>query len=384
MSSFSWLEVKPDDSGPAKVVQTAFKIKAADGEDFKPDIATRSRQEFLKLCLRDPAAVSMGSDSFFTTGDFEPAKADNGSYLRRVGLYDLRGINEPWQLVKEIRPSFMPMTKKFRPTVKKLLVARRTADKVDALANDASLLPAMIFPILTGDTEFRAPPESFNLKVGRGAAVASYVVPLPLRTSAGASINVSVKIHVYETYNDALEASAFELYKFESMPAKVVIPRSDVYGSYMVQSTKSLFMVRGNLMIDMTALGLDQYKLMYGELLKMAGRLFKYLAHRVALPFQARRPNVIVAEEWRSNSKGEYSAKDAMCVYIASGDGTSGVEQPIIFAGASSPEFGLDRRFSFYSLNKESQLSTREVHITIGVAHAETFFPAAATFTVNL
>ncbi|KAF4957096.1 hypothetical protein FGADI_3315 [Fusarium gaditjirri] len=402
ISSFSWLEIKPNDSNPPTVIQTAFKIKSAtNGNKFIPDVAQRPRKAFLQSCVKNPEAFpNLGMDDCYTTTDFEPVKADNkGLYLRRVGLYDLRGINEPWQLVTYNRPSLMPMTKKSRFAIKKVLL-ERGGDEKAALLNDASLLPSVILPILADKPNFKVTPESFNLKVGRGVAVASYTLPTRLKSPTGTPINACVKIHVYETYNDALEAMAFELAKLESMPDKVARPRSSIYGSYMILTTKSLFMVRGNLMVSMAVLGLDRYDDTLPEaLLKMADQLYEYLKVRVALPFQARRPSVIVADEWKANSKvveprkpfdvavqlkGEYNVKDTMCVYIASGDGTSSTEQPIIFTGASEPAFGSDRTFSFYSLNKENKQIPGEVHVTIGVAHSETFFPAADTFTVKL
>ncbi|KAH6949559.1 hypothetical protein DER45DRAFT_649950 [Fusarium avenaceum] len=402
MSSFSWLEIKPNDSNPPTVVQTAFKIKGpTDGDGFKPDVAQRGRKAFLQSCISNPETLpNLGMENCFTTADFDPIKADNnGLYLRRVGLYDLRGINEPWQLIAYNRPSLMPMTKRSRFAIQTLLQAREGDEKI-VLLNDASLLPSAILPKLTSDPKFKVTTENFNLKVGRGVAVASYTVPLGLRSPTGSDINACVKIHVYQNYNDALEAMAFELAKLESMPEKVVRSPSHIYGSYMIQTTKGLFMIRGNLMVNMTVLGLDQYDDTLAEaLFKMAGQLYIYFIVRVALPFQARRPSVIVADEWKTSSKvvelrkpfdvavqlkGEYIEKDTMCVYIASGDGTSSTEQPIIFTGISKPVFGSDRTFSFYSLNKENKNIPGEVHVTIGVAHSETFFPATATFTVKL
>lgn len=120
-------------------------------------------------------------------------------YLRRVGLYDLRGINEPWQLIAYNRSSLMPMTNRSRFAIQTLLQARKGDEKI-VLLNDASLLTSAILPKLTSDPKFEVTTENFNLKVGRGVAVASYTVPLGLRSPTGSDINACVKVSLFDQF----------------------------------------------------------------------------------------------------------------------------------------------------------------------------------------
>ena len=181
-----------------------------------------------------------------------------------------------------------------------------------------------------------------------------------------------------------MEALAFELCKFECDLQQVLRPTSVVYGDCLLQTAKSLFMICGNLFIDMTILGLDSYgdSNVAAALLSVAERLSNYLLDRAVLPFQARKPTIRLADVKENKIKllGAFditineteTLADVVAVHIARRIGTDNVEQPIILTSLGAAGSGT-RTLSFLAIKKELENVEEEVSISISAAHPDTF-----------
>ena len=225
----SWLEVNTAQKGPGRtdcVVQATFGVQESKKGGFEASVARLGRSDFIKTLVQDPDSDHLGldveagieskvatccrclfvprarfladkhsPDSFSSFADAEGN--DGSSYRRRVGLYDLRGINEPWPLRNKdgnlSKPTpILPMNRSTRWFVTNLVrsgMGKRETKPV----NDASLRPEVIFPILANQPSFKAPVDAFRLQVGRGISVATYLVPLDV---AGVALKISTSVKV--------------------------------------------------------------------------------------------------------------------------------------------------------------------------------------------
>lgn len=128
---------------------------------------------------------------------------------RRVGIYNLRGVNEPWPWRYESaigKPSILALPPSVRtiigsvlqlPGVKNTDPTSRRAD----LVNAGSLRPSRIYPLVKSQPPqqvlYDGKNDYFRLVVGRGVSVATYIVPLA-RTGTYAAMKTRVKVRAIQ------------------------------------------------------------------------------------------------------------------------------------------------------------------------------------------
>ncbi|KAF5675141.1 hypothetical protein FDENT_9834 [Fusarium denticulatum] len=405
----SWLELQTQIEGPnaVSVVQAAFLTKGPKEEQYKADTADIQRTSFLPRHFQDWSALETKNNCFYTSDTSIPVPPardiDNGLY-RKVGLSNLRGVNEPyvWTYTGN-KPLPIPMPDPVLTTITTVLSKsdkRSLATSVDRarLINGGSLRPARIFPLLTGASPYIAKDGDFRLLVGRGISVATYQVPL---TSFGVTsgANAKIKISTLSSFSEAMDMLAVSLSGFESSLDQVVRKNHPMhtYGNYMIRTSRCLILVRNNLLLDLTVPGVAIYDEQTEKaLLDIANKLDSYFAKSSVGRSQLREaafqtgdhPEQVKSQQAFdvTMTNADYLAQD-MGVYIAAG--TSSVQQPIICTsvGATTADVSSgqsSRKLSFFPVLKDNTNLSLDVSLSISAAHQDTFFTSTKTITITV
>ncbi|KAK1995814.1 hypothetical protein LX36DRAFT_611814 [Colletotrichum falcatum] len=403
----AWLEIQTDPAKPALVVQAAFETKAKGEAQWAPDAANILRGDFLKRHFKEVKALTDKQELYHTTSSLSlvlDADLSGNDLYRKAGLYNLRGVNEPWPWrYRVIKPSILPTAPSLLVLIGSILNAgdhKNAANAASAsrLINSGSLRPSRIYPLLkTGlkiqPREYNGGSDYFRLVVGRGVTVATYVVPLG-QSGAVPNLEARIKISTLETFSDAIQALISELTGFESDIDKVILANDakKTCGDYMIQTTQSLFLVRNNLLVDLTILGLGGCgnPAAPAALLAHARVLDAYLAANGTLACQARRAAFTVAavpddsvavDQSFSITLGNVDGlAEEMDVHVSAGQSIAA--QPIISTRVgpllTDATMALStRRLSFYVLQKDREDLSLGVDIVMTGAHYDTFYPSS-------
>ncbi|KAF5966209.1 hypothetical protein FBULB1_11755 [Fusarium bulbicola] len=403
----SWLESQTQKEGPNAicVVQAAFLAKGPKEEHYKADTADIQRTSFLRRHFQDWSALETKNNCFYTSDAFKPVPPVGGlenSLYRKVGLSNLRGVNEPyvWTYAGN-KPSPIPIPDPVLNTITTLLSKsdkRNLATSADRarLINGGSLRPARIFPLLTGSLTYIANDGDFRLVVGRDISVATYLVPLAsYGVTSGA--NAKIKISTLSSFSDAIDMLAVSLSGFESSLDQVVLPNDPMhtYGNYMIRTSRCLLLVRNNLLLDLTIPGVDIYdKKTEDALVDIASKLDAYFSKSSVGMSQLRKAAFQIGdrpEQVKSQQAFDVTLTDVdyltndMGIYIAAG--TSSVQQPIICTsvGAIAADASIrqsSRKLSFFAVLKDNTNLSLHVSLSISAAHQDTFFTSTKTITI--
>ncbi|KAM0541339.1 hypothetical protein ACHAPJ_013287 [Fusarium lateritium] len=426
----AWLEIQtePANSSPATafVVQAAFETKGKNDAQWAPDTANIVRDDFFKRHFKDsqslmqhneyflyavPTLTRTAEDSSSTISPVLDADPVGNDLYRKAGLYNLRGVNEPWPWRhRGIKPSILPSAPSLRVLIGSIL---NTKDKKNStnptgssgVINAGSLRPSRIYPLLKAQlngqpNKYDGAADYFRLVVGRGVSVATYVVPLD-QNGAIPDVKVRVKISTLESFSDAIEALIAELNGFESDLEKLVLTNDPqkTYGDYMIQTKQSLLFVRNNLLVDISILGLSSYgnPAASDALLALARVLDTYLSASGNMGCQARRSaftiattpddNVIVDTSFSIVLGNVDWLTEETSISISAGQST--VEQPIISTSVGplvvdNQHKRSTRKLKFFVLQKDLDDLSLVVDIYISGAHYDTFYPCTKATRVTI
>jgi hypothetical protein len=380
------------------VAQAAFNTKAKNEQVFKPDTADVNRSDFFQRHFEAWQGLSNNENAIYNSDAFGPIDSpDNsrGALFRKVGLRNANGVNEPWPWnFKGIKPSFVPMANSTRDKIVNLLKqGRNDAAPNCGLINGGSLKPGRIAAVLSAGPAWDSR-KGFRLTAGRDVSTATYIMPL---LDNGTS-NVRVKISTLRSFSDAVEALAVALTGFESDLAQIVLSNDSkrLHGQYMLRTAQSLFLVRNNVLVDLTVLDLDHLAVAADELLILAGKLDTYLANCSVEPSQARRAVFSIGSKPETVTLGtvfpvelvnvEYLAAE-MDVYVSAE--TSNVQQPIICTSTgvvSVPKNSKEtiRTLSFLPVRMDNACMELNVTICVSALHFDTFYPSSRSLMVTL
>ncbi|KAK2026629.1 hypothetical protein LX32DRAFT_701065 [Colletotrichum zoysiae] len=406
----AWLEIQRDAGTEASVVQAAFNTKDKNEPHPRPDIGDNTRLEFLKRHFKDTDKLSKQSELFFDSTRTDPVKGadvSGNTLYRKAGLYNLRGVNEPWPWGYQAggpRPSPSPLVPSLSTSIGSALNAQgtrnnaRTAKNLD-LISAGSLRPSRIYPLLKSKTPYKGDTDYFRLVVARGVSVAAYVVPLD-QSGGVPNVDARVKISTFERFSDALDGLINELAGFESNLDKVIVPNDPQkqYGNYMVRTNRSLIFVRNNLLVDLTILGTNSYVNLAATaaLLALAGTLDSYFALSTVSLAQVRKtafvitdprppaagqpPNtqVVIDTPFTMTLINADMLAEEMGVFVYSGQ--SNVAQPIISTsiGPTIADTTLGtstRTLGFLPVQRQANMPGEPVDIAVSAAHYDTFYP---------
>ncbi|EKJ72054.1 hypothetical protein FPSE_07796 [Fusarium pseudograminearum CS3096] len=416
LATNAWLEIKTGVPEEAYVVQAAFSVKEKNEAQARPDTADIKRIEFLKRHFKDSDRLSQNTGHFFdwnNTTVVPQADAVGNSLSQKVGLFNLRGVNEPWPWnfpSTGPKPPPVPLVEPLKLEINKILNAQGTKNNASTaknlnIINSSSLHPSQIYPRLKFKTLYKGDTDYFRLVVARGVSVATYVVPL----NGVPNTNARVKISTFETFSNAFDGLINELAGFESNLGKLIVPNDPTkqYGNYMVHTKRSLIFVRNNLLVDFTILGTASYgnQAATAALLPLAESLDSYLTASTVSLAQLRKaafiitdpplpPNgqppttqVIIDTPFQVTLANASMLAEELGVFVYSGQ--SNVAQPIIFtsAGPLVSDAALNtstRVLEFLPVQKQAAMSGQPVDIAVSGAHYDTFYPVTQLTQVAL
>ncbi|KAF0645908.1 hypothetical protein FPSE5266_07796 [Fusarium pseudograminearum] len=416
LATNAWLEIKTGVPEEAYVVQAAFSVKEKNEAQARPDTADIKRIEFLKRHFKDSDRLSQNTGHFFdwnNTTVVPQADAVGNSLSQKVGLFNLRGVNEPWPWnfpSTGPKPPPVPLVEPLKLEINKILNAQGTKNNASTaknlnIINSSSLHPSQIYPRLKFKTLYKGDTDYFRLVVARGVSVATYVVPL----NGVPNTNARVKISTFETFSNAFDGLINELAGFESNLGKLIVPNDPTkqYGNYMVHTKRSLIFVRNNLLVDFTILGTASYgnQAATAALLPLAESLDSYLTASTVSLAQLRKaafiitdpplpPNgqppttqVIIDTPFQVTLANASMLAEELGVFVYSGQ--SNVAQPIIFtsAGPLVSDAALNtstRVLEFLPVQKQAVMSGQPVDIAVSGAHYDTFYPVTQLTQVAL
>ncbi|KAK1754836.1 hypothetical protein QBC47DRAFT_202429 [Echria macrotheca] len=424
LAATAWLEIQMNPT-TTFVVQIAFNVKGPNDQRPRPDLGDETRSDFLIRHFKDEGLNGRTTQFFDSTTVPQVSDATKaGDNLgRRAGLYNLRGVNEPWPWLYSAtsgKPSMLPMPPSLRAAIALRLPDAKnsasTAKRLD-LVNAGSLRPHRIYALLKPKVvvpgsnvpqpdHYNGKTDYFRLVVGRGVSVASYICLLDAtgKLQELKDVKARVKISTFEKFSDALDGLVTALGGFECDISKIIQSNAadTTYGHYMVRTTQSLLFVRNNLLTDITILDLASYTSAAKALLNLASILDKdFVANTVprcqarkaafditspAPPLLQNMTKVFVDKPFAMTLSNVDLLAEELGVNVYSGQKEVG--QPIIFTSAG-PQVAdtvagtSTRTLSFLPLQCPAS-GALDVDLAVTGAHYDTFHPVTRIVTVKL